>query len=231
MEGPLTDVARIYSREKMNERISLMISDPEMKERALERLNSLNIKEPCITLTTSTADSSTLSLMEYSTRQVLERFLEINSIAFNGNVASILYKDIISAYFAVQILNGKELPGLSEKISVGWSASTHGRPPTEISSKSAGKINFICRFNINIQKDKDFQVGSRIIGRKGSNMKKILEKCSSRTNQKVHKVIKIRLRGIGSGYKERTSKAESKDPLHLYISAKQKNYFRLQRLK
>ena len=58
-------------------------------------------------------------------------------------------------------------------------------------------------------------------------MKKILEKCRSRTNQKVHKVIKIRLRGIGSGYKERTSKAESKDPLHLYISAKQKNLFQI----
>ena len=227
MELTLIDVVRACSPEEMNERIRLMISDPGVKERVLERLNSLNIKEPCITLTTSTVESSTLSLREYSIRQVLEPFGEINSITFNGNAASILYNDIISAYFAVQILNGKELSELDEKISIGWSASTHRRPLTEISSKNGGKIKFICLFNINIQNDKDFQVGSRIIGRKGSNMKKILEKCSKRTNQKVHKVIKIRLRGIGSGYKERTSKAESKDPLHLYISAKQKNLLQI----
>ena len=40
---------------------------------------------------------------------------------------------------------------------------------------SNSKVKYTCRFDIQIENDKDFQVTKKLIGFKGSNMKKILE--------------------------------------------------------
>ena len=67
---------------------------------------------------------------------------------------------------------------------------------------------YTCRFEIGIDNDKEFQVARRIIGQKGSNMKRIVKATDA----------KLRLRGRGSGYLEGAAKVESPEPLHLCIS-------------
>jgi hypothetical protein len=67
---------------------------------------------------------------------------------------------------------------------------------------------YTCRFEIGIENDKEFQVARRIIGQKGSNMKRIVKDTDA----------KLRLRGRGSGYLEGVAKVESPEPLHLCIS-------------
>jgi len=76
-----------------------------------------------------------------------------------------------------------------------------------------------CRFEIQIENDKDFQVARRLIGAKGCNMKRIIEKCNS-SGRKNEESVKLRLRGRGSGFKEGQNKQESDEPLHLCISSK-----------
>eukprot|EP00435_Cladocopium_sp_Y103_P006014 s2930_g1.t3 len=69
---------------------------------------------------------------------------------------------------------------------------------------------YTCRFFIGIDNDNKFKVARRIIGGNGSNMKEIVRKSGD--------VAKLRLRGKGSGFAERDTGEESKEPLQLCIS-------------
>ena len=52
-------------------------------------------------------------------------------------------------------------------------------------------------------------------------MKKIVELCArAMAHYQVQDVIKLRLRGQGSGFKEGPSQQESNEPLHLCVSSK-----------
>ena len=94
-------------------------------------------------------------------------------------------------------------------------------------ASAANKLT--CRFEIQIDNDKEFQVARKIIGAKGCNMKRIIECCNqhikSDRNANSGELVKLRLRGKGSGFKEGPEKQESADPLHLCISAKQKDVY------
>lgn len=79
-------------------------------------------------------------------------------------------------------------------------------PPTSGSKQGARK--YTCRFLIGIENDKEFQVARRLIGSKGSNMKRIVQQTDA----------KLRLRGQGSGYFEGSGQKESSEPLQLCIS-------------
>jgi hypothetical protein len=79
-------------------------------------------------------------------------------------------------------------------------------------------IKYTCRFDIQIPNDKEFQVARRLIGAKGCNMKRIIENCSKDMNSQD--VVKLRLRGKGSGFKEGPRQEESKEPLHLCVSSR-----------
>lgn len=50
-------------------------------------------------------------------------------------------------------------------------------------------------------------------------MKRIISQCSKNMPQ-VTEVVKLRLRGKGSGFKEGPKQEESKEPLHLCISSR-----------
>merc|ERR1719162_2005657 len=78
--------------------------------------------------------------------------------------------------------------------------------PSERPGKGTRK--YTCRFLIGIDNDKEFQVARRLIGPKGSNMKKIVQQTDA----------KLRLRGQGSGYFEGSGQKESSEPLQLCIS-------------
>lgn len=88
-------------------------------------------------------------------------------------------------------------------------------PIEEDTSKNiSGK--YTCRYELQIENDKEFQVARKLIGAKGCNMKKIVESCGGSNENDV----KLRLRGKGSGFKEGPNNQESDDPLHLCISSK-----------
>ena len=87
-----------------------------------------------------------------------------------------------------------------------------------IEEKNIGR--YTCKYEILIPNDKDFQIARRLIGSKGYNMKRILNECKTSNNIKDN--VKLRLRGRGSGYKEGPENKESNEPLHLCISAKNK---------
>lgn len=80
--------------------------------------------------------------------------------------------------------------------------------------KNIGK--YTCKYEILIENEPEFQIARRLIGSKGSNMKKIITQCKSLGDDEV----KLRLRGKGSGYKEGPDNKESEEPLHLCISSK-----------
>ena len=85
--------------------------------------------------------------------------------------------------------------------------------------KNYGK--YTCKFEILIPNDKEFQIARRLIGSKGCNMKKIIDECKL-LEPHSNDIVKLRLRGRGSRYKERPQNKESDEPLHLCISAKNK---------
>ena len=88
-------------------------------------------------------------------------------------------------------------------------------------------MKYTCRYEIQIDNEKEFQVARRVIGSKGANMKRIIEDCSKDFDQSInpYEVVKLRLRGKGSGFKEGPQQLESDDPLNLCISSKYKDKY------
>jgi len=78
----------------------------------------------------------------------------------------------------------------------------------------AGK-KYTCRFIIGIDNDKEFHVARRLIGVKGTNMKRIVGATDA----------KLRLRGQGSGYLEGTGQKESCEPLQLCVSCTNADHY------
>lgn len=87
------------------------------------------------------------------------------------------------------------------------------------SGSGDGSAKYTCRYDIQIPNEREFQVARRLIGAKGCNMKRIISHCSKNMPQAME-VVKLRLRGKGSGFKEGPKQEESKEPLHLCISSR-----------
>ena len=90
----------------------------------------------------------------------------------------------------------------------------------ENNEKGVTNAKYICKFFIQIEKDNDFHVVKRLIGAKGSNIKRIIDYCSKSNNGYISDSIKLKLKGKGSGYKERPYGRESEEPLNLYVTSK-----------
>jgi len=56
-------------------------------------------------------------------------------------------------------------------------------------------------------------------------MKRIIHECSQGFEGNPYEVVKLRLRGKGSGFKEGPKQEESEDPLNLCISSKYKEKY------
>jgi len=88
-----------------------------------------------------------------------------------------------------------------------------------------------CKYEIQIENEKEFRVAQKIIGSRGCNMKKIIE--ISRNYMKTHNLpykadfLKLRLRGKGSGFKEGPDQRESEEPIHLCVSSRYTEVFDL----
>ena len=88
-----------------------------------------------------------------------------------------------------------------------------------INEKSNTNIKYICKFYLQIEGDREFQIVKRIIGAKGSNLKRIIDYCSKGPGGVyVPDAIKLKLKGVGSGYRER--EGDKKEPLNLCVISK-----------
>eukprot|EP00397_Hematodinium_sp_SG-2012_P047582 GEMP01054178.1.p1 GENE.GEMP01054178.1~~GEMP01054178.1.p1 ORF type:complete len:433 (+),score=81.12 GEMP01054178.1:132-1430(+) len=91
----------------------------------------------------------------------------------------------------------------------------------------------LCTFLIGIPEDPQFCVSRRIIGRGGENMRFISDLCrqSCEHDFKAHgpegevPTAKIRLRGKGSGFKERDTKKEATVPLQVNVSTSSRDAY------
>jgi hypothetical protein len=89
------------------------------------------------------------------------------------------------------MLDGRYVPAIAAALSVKWRKTVDAPTPNKLT----------CRYTIPIPTDKEFAVARRIIGNKGRNMKGIIYACSEQLGF-ARDVVKLRLRGKGSGYKE-----------------------------
>ena len=88
-----------------------------------------------------------------------------------------------------------------------------------------GNIKYICKFYLQIESDKDFQVIKRVIGAKGCNLKRIIDYCSKGPGGVyVPDAIKLKLKGIGSGYREKDG--DKKEPLNLCVISKYQDKYK-----
>lgn len=79
------------------------------------------------------------------------------------------------------------------------------------------------RFYLN-NRNREFELAKKIIGRQGRNMKVILKACEKIYGEEniPKDFLKLRLRGQGSSHREGNENEESNEKLHLCISAKKK---------
>ena len=90
---------------------------------------------------------------------------------------------------------------------------------SQTNEKSNTNIKYICKFYLQIEGDREFQIVKRIIGAKGSNLKRIIDYCSKGPGGVyVPDAIKLKLKGVGSGYREK--EGDKKEPLHLCVISK-----------
>jgi hypothetical protein len=154
-------------------------------------------------------------LTEEDISKVFSRFgTVVNvSISGDGSNAIVTLGSTLEAIAAVSDLNGKALSGFQggclRVVAYGWSNSGACVPLIR---------KYTCRFDIQIENDKEFHVARRIIGQKGCNMKRIVKQAGYDA--------KLRLRGRGSGFLEGSQKQESQEPLHLCVSCKEYQGYR-----
>ena len=150
---------------------------------------------------------------------------EVLHVTTKHQEAKVHFKKIESAYFAQKTLHRKFISDLDLTLLVTWNSSFPIQKSLKPESFDNEKLyKYTCKYEIEISSCSEFQVARRIIGPKGKNMKKIIEICSQPGYSQ--EIIKLRLRGRGSGFKEGPYNEESFEPLHLCVSSK--NYDRFQ---
>ena len=88
-----------------------------------------------------------------------------------------------------------------------------------------GNIKYICKFYLQIESDKDFQVIKRVIGAKGCNLKRIIDYCSKGPGGiYIPDAIKLKLKGVGSGYREKDG--DKNEPLNLCVISKYQDKYK-----
>ena len=136
----------------------------------------------------------------------------------------ILYKEIVPAYMAQKTLNGKYYEDIGISLKVNWISAFFDMKKSFPMRVKCGTFEntdkFTCKFLINIDDSADFQTARKIIGSNGRNMKNIIEACTLDCNEDTQNVVKLRLRGKGSGFREGPFNEEINEPLHLCVSSK-----------
>ena len=94
-----------------------------------------------------------------------------------------------------------------------------------VNNNEKGNIKYICKFYLQIEGDKDFQVIKRVIGAKGCNLKRIIDYCSKGPGGiYIPDAIKLKLKGVGSGYREKDG--DKNEPLNLCVISKYQDKYK-----
>jgi hypothetical protein len=215
LEGPSGGPKRDSSQSKVASAVAAglfsSISEYVNQGGALPSLLTSN-SSPCVLIFVDGFDFS-YQLTTEDLFNVFSRFGSVMSISVSqdGTNAIVTYSSPLHAFRAVSELNGQRMSSLGSCVlrvlPYTWGGMESGSPgPVPLIRK------YTCRFDIQIENDKDFHVARRIIGQKGCNMKRIVKQAGFDA--------KLRLRGRGSGFLEGSQKQESQEPLHLCVSCK-----------
>ena len=140
--------------------------------------------------------------------------LECYSIFSLSKKAQKEFNDIVSLN-KLRGLNNMELNTNNNIISKEINLKTNLSQTNE----KCNNIKYICKFYLQIEGDKEFNVIKRIIGVKGCNIKRIIDYCSKGPGGVyLPDAIKLKLKGIGSGYREK--EGNKKEPLNLCVISK-----------
>ena len=145
-------------------------------------------------------------------------------------------------YYSLFTLSQKAQKEFNEMISMNKSRGiknmelSYNINPKDINTNNITKINpnnnaeksnikYICKFYLQIEADKEFQVIKRVIGAKGSNLKRIIDYCSKGPGGiYIPDAIKLKLKGVGSGYRVR--EGDKKEPLNLCVISKYQDKYK-----
>lgn len=201
-----------------NSNISSALKDPIVREKILGSLSQQNVSAQCpaLILEVTTSIEKKIKMYEPDVREVFANFGELHSIKMLNNTAEITFSDVCSAYFAQKILDGRLLYG-DVKLSVSWSLP---RSPEDAALK------YNCKFYIHLESN-EFPFARRLIGPKGANVKRIIESCCEGQKGKIHDILKLRLRGRHSGFREGPLNQESAESLHFCVSSKYEYIYKL----
>jgi len=136
-----------------------------------------------------------------------------------GGASPLLGADTAAAAVAGPGAGGVGIPASDVSLVAGGNAPTSANQEVKAAAATVhvkGARKHTCRFLIGIDNDKEFQVVRRIIGAKGTNMKRIVRQTEA----------KLRLRGVGSGYFEGAGQRESSEPLQLCVSCTSSDGYR-----
>ncbi|OMJ84528.1 hypothetical protein SteCoe_14335 [Stentor coeruleus] len=199
-----------------------LIKDQNLRDSIIEEMMNQDLPmEGSLKIEINSENGENYQLCHEDLNKVLSFYGELSDFKLQNNVAFVTFCDPVSAYFAQKTLNNKYLSFVSCYLLVSYETCQNAYM-TEPNAK------YTCRFEIQIENDKDFQVARRLIGPKGNNMKKIGEICSKGLgNGKMHDFVKLRLRGKGSGFKEGATKEESNENLHLCVSSKYPDKYKI----
>ena len=179
-----------------------------------------------------------LILDAHDIHKLFSYYGEVVSVSVSFQEATVLFKELVPAYFAQKTLNEKYIEVLNAKLSVSWLAvppeSKNLHRITSEVSRDSGEVpensfKYTCKYAIEVENSAEFQVSRKIIGPKGRHMKSIIETCCGDRDREECRgnVVKLRLRGRGSGFREGPFNEESCEPLHLCVSSKFYDKFRL----
>ena len=189
-------------------------------------------------------DNINKSMKDYYTKKEKNSsFSEIQDDDENTEKENIL-TDAISQleYYSIFSLSQKaqkefnELIAMNKKRGIKNMELSYNLNPKELSMNNMFKSNmntnteksnikYICKFYLQIEGDKEFQVIKRIIGAKGNNLKRIIDYCSKGPGGiYIPDAIKLKLKGVGSGYKEK--EGDKKEPLNLCVISKYQDKYK-----
>lgn len=211
--------------------IQAMLGDPGLREKVVEemRVRGLPLHTPSLRLEVRGREGAHYALEQADVLRVFSVFGQVEEVSIKESAAVVTFRDLTAAYFAQRTLNGKAIAGLGAVLAVSWQGPSQWPTVSPVAvevvqaveeGKEAGQTKFTSRYDIQIENEKEFQVARRLIGPKGCNMKRIVELCSRGSNCQGHDIVKLRLRGQGSGFKEGPNKAESDEPLHMCVSSR-----------
>lgn len=206
-------------------KIRRLLAEPDVKERVEEEVARETLIDSNTALCITAVGSELYALEDADLKQVCSLFGEVVDVTVSGSSSVVKFEDVTAAYFALKTLNGRVLEDCGATLSVTWQSRSCVPPSFALTNsvfaqKAEVKAKHMCRYDIQIENDRDFQVARRLIGAKGCNMKRIVDACSQGLKCQAHDVIKLRLRGRGSGFKEGPTQAESDESLHMCVSSK-----------